>query len=238
MKYLNLEKIQNFDAQAYNNHKPFPFANPSDHLTTHGYQMLVETAPGVSIFEAHFGEERLYGQKAHDKYILKYSPEIELSQEWKDFIAELQSPEYRQFIERVFEVKPHEYELEFAWNYSITGGSISPHCDGLRKIGSQLFYLNTSDDWEEQWGGQTLALDDGEGIDYQSNPEFEDFKDIFVAKSSDNYSFIFTRTDHSWHGVREIQCPEGKVRKMFAVVLNRKPSFLQKVKNKLRDLVS
>ena len=28
------------------------------------------------------------------------------------------------------------------------------------------------------------------------------------------------RTDHSWHAVRPIECPEGKLRRVFIVVIN------------------
>jgi hypothetical protein len=33
-----------------------------------------------------------------------------------------------------------------------------------------------------------------------------------------NRSPLFARKEHSWHGVREIRCPEGHMRKVFIVV--------------------
>ncbi len=33
-------------------------------------------------------------------------------------------------------------------------------------------------------------------------------------------SFLFRRTEHSWHGVREIECPEDAMRKVFIVVID------------------
>jgi hypothetical protein len=35
----------------------------------------------------------------------------------------------------------------------------------------------------------------------------------------DNHSFIFARRGNSWHGVREIDCPEDRLRKVFIVVV-------------------
>jgi hypothetical protein len=31
---------------------------------------------------------------------------------------------------------------------------------------------------------------------------------------------FFQRTDHAWHAVREITCPEDKMRRIFIVVVN------------------
>ena len=36
-----------------------------------------------------------------------------------------------------------------------------------------------------------------------------------------NRSLIFQSTGNSWHGVRAINCPEGHLRKVFIVVINR-----------------
>jgi hypothetical protein len=35
-----------------------------------------------------------------------------------------------------------------------------------------------------------------------------------------NQSLIFQRTKHSWHAVREIQCPADRLRRVFIVVAN------------------
>ena len=105
------------------------------------------------------------------------------------------------------------------------GNSVSPHCDGLWKIGPQLFYMNDSGDWDPAWGGSTLVLDDEGKMDYRSAPAFEAFAREIPAKSRGNYSFLFARGDHGWHGVRPLTCPEGKFRRMFAAVVDRRPTF-------------
>jgi hypothetical protein len=36
-----------------------------------------------------------------------------------------------------------------------------------------------------------------------------------------NRSLLFARQGNSWHGVREIRCPEDRMRKVFIVVIDR-----------------
>ncbi len=35
-----------------------------------------------------------------------------------------------------------------------------------------------------------------------------------------NGSLLFQRTPHSWHGMKPLTCPPGKLRKIFSVTLN------------------
>ena len=47
-------------------------------------------------------------------------------------------------------------------------------------------------------------------------------------------SLLFKRTEHAWQGVREIRCPEDKLRKVFIVVFERvRP--LKTIKKGLRE---
>ena len=54
---------------------------------------------------------------------------------------------------------------------------------------------------------------------------FEDFAREIPATSLGNYSFLVARGDHAGHGVRPLTCPEGKFRRMFAAVVDRRPTF-------------
>ena len=78
--------------------------------------------------------------------------------------------------------------------------------------------MNDRDEWDPAWGGETVILDDHGRFPAQSNPEFSDFDTAVPAETMDNRSLIFGRRGNSWHGVREIQCPEGALRKVFIVV--------------------
>jgi hypothetical protein len=132
--------------------------------------------------------------------------------------VELQGAAYMEFLQRL--TGRRSLSLSFHWHYTPRGCSVSPHCDAQHKIGSHLFYLNAEEDWNEAWGGQTVGLDDGGAFDRRSAPRCEDFRSAIDAKTLGNHSFLFARQGNSWHGVREIQCPEGLYRKVFIVVIN------------------
>ena len=89
--------------------------------------------------------------------------------------------------------------------------------DHANKIGAHLFYLNTEADWQPEWGGETLILEPEKKLKRASAPEFEDFATITAGKTTGTHSLLFKRTSNSWHGVREIDCPEGHMRKVFMV---------------------
>jgi hypothetical protein len=111
-------------------------------------------------------------------------------------------------------------EFRFHWHYTPSGSDVSPHCDARREHGSHLFYFNSEEDWDPAWGGATLALDDGGRLDYNSAPPLEAFDNIIEFNSIGNYSALMKRTDHAWHAVRPIQCPEDRMRRIFIVVVN------------------
>ena len=48
-----------------------------------------------------------------------------------------------------------------------------------------------------------------------------------------NRSFFFARRDNGWHGVREVSCPEGHLRKIFIIVVNASTLYW-KVRDRLR----
>lgn len=238
MKYINFDVLNTIDSTKYQSNKPFPYINVASALYEDAYNLLVKTAPDVSLFENQFGIERSYGQKFHDKFYLLYTDTVPVATPWKKFIAELQSREYCNFIETLFAMKQGTYSLALSWHYMTRGSCITPHCDTAKKIGSHLFYLNTSDTWNEEWGGQTLALDDRDEKNPLSGPDISEFYNVFKSKSVDNNSFIFTRTEHSWHAVEELKCPEDQFRKMFSVVANRKPTFYDRIKSRIKKYTS
>ncbi len=219
VKYLDFKRIRALDPNAFQTQKPFPWINPEGLLTEEGNRILRATLPDVSLLQRSFGKTRMYGQECHDRYALEYSDELDIAQPWREFIAELRGDEYRAFVGRLFGVS--SFDLNFHWHYASTGCSVSPHCDAKRKLGSHIFYFNTTEDWDPAWGGETLVLDDGGRLSHAANPRFEDLKYVASSQSLGNYSFLFERTEHSWHGVRQIRCPQDRLRKIFIVVFNR-----------------
>ena len=217
-RYLNFDVLESIDTGRYRAQKPYPWISRDNIFTEEGYQALRQNMPDISLFEQSTGYRRVAGQAPHDRYSLEYSEDVVVPEPWQAFIAELRSDRYRDAIARLFNAKNPEFR--FHWHYAPRGCSVSPHCDSRREYGSQLFYFNTEEDWDAAWGGQTLVLDDGGRMNFKTAPTFEDFDRIISCPSMGNVSSILARGDHGWHGVKEITCPQDKMRMIFIVVVN------------------
>ena len=215
--YLNLARMQQIDALTFRERRPFPWVNVQGFIYDEGFRQLCEDLPDISLCERQTAGETNYG----DRYALQYRPGLELPQPWRDFITELEGAEYSKFLRRLFGLRPRQrIELTMHWHFSPKGFSLAPHVDASRKLGSHIFYLNTAADWDPRWGGQTLVLDDGGRLHPKSRPQFQDLQEVAASEILGNQSFIFQRNEHSWHGVRPLECPPDKLRKVFIVVVN------------------
>ena len=219
MTYLDFERINQIDATAFRSQKPYPWINPERLLTTEGYGRLLDTLPDASRFVQHVSQRRKFGQKSHDRCALEYSDDLDVPLPWKEFVAELRGNDYQNFLCRLLGMR--SLKLSFHWHYTPNGCSVSPHCDATDKLGSHIFYFNTEKDWDAAWGGETLILDDAGRFNRKSAPEFEDFERTIPSQALGNCSLLFKCTHNSWHGVREIHSPEGALRKVFIVVINK-----------------
>jgi hypothetical protein len=217
VKYLDIEKLRNLGRDEFMAVKPYPFYNKPV-LTQEGFQALLDNMPSLEMFDAIMGKERRAGQAPHDRYSLEYTPNMPVPKPWQEFIGELCSDDYRREIQRLLGAK--KIEFRFHWHYTPSGADVSPHCDARRERGSHLFYFNSEQDWDPAWGGATLALDDGGRLSYDSAPALEDFDDIIEFDSIGNSAALMLRTDHAWHAVRPIECPEDRLRRVFIVVVN------------------
>ncbi len=218
MQYLDFERVEQIDPEAFRAQKPYPWVNPEGLLTGEGFQRLRETLPDVSIFEKVFGVARKHGQKPHDRYALEFREDLPLSEPWRHFLVEVRSRRYRDDLCRLLGVR--RLVLSFHWHYTPNGCSVSPHCDSIRKLGSHIFYFNTRDDWDPAWGGETLILDDHGRFPRRSAPQLEDFEREIPSLAIGNHSLLLGRKQNSWHAVREICCPENRMRRVFIVVIN------------------
>jgi hypothetical protein len=229
-QYLDFDKLEAIDPVQFRATRPYPWINPQGLLTDEGYERLLNAMPDLSLFEKKFGYERIAGQKPHDRYSLEYTLNTPVPVPWKEFIDELRSDRYRDAIVRLYDAK--KINFRFHWHYTPNGCSVSPHTDSVREHGSQLFYFNSEEDWDPAWGEDTLVLDDGGRLEFESAPTFGDFKNEIAANCLGNRSLIFQRTPHSWHAVREIHCPEDRMRRVFIVVVNPENMY-----RRIRDLV-
>ena len=214
--YLNSTVLDAIDPVAFRAQPPFPWINPQYFIAAERYPELLASVPDLAQFRAFFGKQRKHGQASHDRYTLDYEKGMELSPQWSEFVDESLSDRYRNFVCKLLDVS--HVRFRFHWHFTPDGGEVSPHCDSKGKIGSQIFYLNTEEDWQWDWGGETVVLDDGGKIEPDNAPAFEDFDAEYPADTKDNRSLIFGRQGNSWHGVRRINCPENHYRKVFIVV--------------------
>ncbi len=234
MSYLNHDFMNRFDPRTFREADPYPWMNPEGMLTDAGYRELVENMPDMSLFTPSFGVQRKYGQQSHERYILEYVDGLDLPTCWQAFVDELRGDVYRQFITDL--LGRGQFRFRFHWHYTPRACSVSPHCDARGKLGSQIFYLN-DDDWDTAWGGETVILDDKGRFSAQSSPAWEDFDTAVPAETAGNRSLIFGRRGNSWHGVRELTCPEGAYRQVFIVVFeDYRPGkmFLKRAKRLLK----
>ena len=219
MQYLDESALKGLDPQAFRRQRPYPWWNLAGVLREEAFQRLRAEMPPLTLFQEVFGKARRHGQQSHDRYALEYEPGIALPPSWQQFIDELQGPHYRAWLARA--MGSDGFELHFHWHYTPPGASVSPHCDAKRKLGSHIFYFNTADDWDPAWGGETVILDDGGRFSPRSAPAFEDFESMQGSETLGNRSLLFVRNGNSWHGVRELNCPQGTLRKVFIVVIER-----------------
>lgn len=219
MRYLNESVMHDLSAEAFLAQKPFPWMNPHGLLTDWGYQDLLAHMPEMSLYEKDFGFARKYGQPPHDRYRLWYEKAKDaIPDSWKEFISELDGKEYRQFIADRIGVK--KFILRMEWHATPSGCFVSPHLDGYSTHGTHIFYFNPEGEWDPAWGGGTLVLDQGDkNFGMQSNPKFEDFDRIIEPTFVGNYSIMFKNQWNAFHGVKEIQAPEGKYRRMFSIFM-------------------
>ena len=221
MEYLNQQCLDAISYDMFQKQRPYPWLSLQGSLTPEGFQRLRDTLPDNALFERNVGVKRAHGQASHDRNILHYQPHLKLAEPWKEFIASLQGESYQEFLHRIFGPEVgDEFILTFEWYYAWQGCSVSPHCDARRKLATHIFYFNTEDDWDTNWGGQILMLDDEGRFKPHSAPKFDDFKVAATLVPRGNASLIFERTDHSWHGVRPLQCPPNTLRKLFIVTVN------------------
>jgi len=154
--YLNSDVLNAIDPAQFRAVEPFPWANPQYFIRPEAYSDLLATMPDIDQFRGFFGKQRKHGQASHDRFVLDYERGMELAPQWRDFVEELCGEQYRRFVCALLGVR--HVRFRFHWHFTPNGGEVSPHCDSKGKIGSQIFYLNTEDDWQWDWGGETVVL--------------------------------------------------------------------------------
>ena len=215
------------------------------------FTQLLEEFPSMELFEKHKDIERR-NQRPHDRYYLGYEaspyhdknyrgPGIvdlsDLSSVWCEFLNVLQnSHEYHKLLRSKF--KRDRLNLRFAWHLSHNKSEVSPHTDGHTRLGSQIFYFNTSEDWNREWGGEIILFDDKHpGIEY---PGFDQFGTAKCYETIGNRSVLFCANQNTWHGVRELTCPDDHFRRSFNVIIEypKLEHLLLRARRKVKNLAA
>lgn len=228
--FINYSLLNTFNDKCFINNQPFPWYNFGSFLTSSGFQKLLQDFPSLELFEKHEGLERVYGQRPHNRYYLAYEKSLyhqikredkgiisykHLPFSWQMFIEEIEtSKNYQNFIKSLFQVT--DFQIRYAWHMGVTNSEVSPHTDAEQKVGTHIFYFNTSNDWDTAWDGSTLVL--GNKLNDSMNPDFSDFTTAIPTQFTNNHSFLFKNTPNAWHGVKPLTCPEGKYRRLFNVI--------------------
>jgi hypothetical protein len=233
MSLIKQEALEAFDTASFTNRQPCPWSDFDGLLTDEAFDQLCKEFPSLDLFERHNGISRKDSQRPHDRYYLAFEHSLygnkkpgqvgcigigDLSPVWQQFIEELQSsPIYRRFVQQRLDAEC--LAIRFAWHVAGPGNDVSPHCDAASKAGTHIFYFNTSDDWDDAWGGSTLFLS-GKKTEAM-NPEVSDFEQQYGFSIVNNKSMLFRNTPNAWHGVDRISCPPGKYRRIFNVIFEK-----------------
>ncbi len=236
MEYFDNKLLETIDIEEVTTGKSFPWVPIHGVLTQEGFEALHRDFPSQELFQYH--ENIIRGetqQRTHDRYYASYqvTPYPELVKEtgkgllkpqnlgisWQEFIEELTSSRaYYNFVSKL--LGTNNFGINIAWHIGITGNDISPHLDTKYKLGTHLIYFNTSDDWNPEWGGEFLILDNlSKNV---NNPEITDFVNVTEIPIINNRSLIFKNTNNAWHGVKPLQCPEGKLRRLVNIIFTQK----------------
>jgi hypothetical protein len=215
---LDANTLAGIATDSFRKADPYPWLNPEGVLTEEAFETLRQNMPPLDRMKASFGRKRAHGQKPHDRYALEYRPDLDIHPAWHRLVEELNGPVYQDWLARLFATR--RFRLSYHWHYAPQGASVSPHCDAKRKLGSHIFYFNTPDEWDASWGGETVILDDDGRFSRASAPDFGDFERSWTANAMGNRSLLFQRQGNSWHGVKALDCPEDRLRKVFIVVVN------------------
>lgn len=224
--------MSRFSYESFATRAPFPWADIAGFLTTEAFEQLLATFPEQRLFSLHEGLMRTFHHRPHNRYYLAYEESLykrdsagngiatraDLAPPWQALIAELATGEaYRAFAAQALGTSA--FRMRFAWHIGFTGCEVSPHRDAARKIGTHIFYFNTSEDWDLAWGGSTIVLADMKAE--SPSPDWDDFATQIPCELRDNHSFIFKNTKEAWHGAKTLSCPEGRQRRLFNVIFER-----------------
>ena len=222
MQFINESVMNGLERHgAFRQQQPYPWLNPKGFL--HGRWLiarLVDTCCRSRNCSTSDSARSASTARA-PRPVCRWTsaPDLPLAPAWRDFVDELQSRALSWISSAA---------CSAAGRFACCS-ALALHAERLlgvaplrrrRKLGSHIFYFNTDNDWQPDWGGETLILDDNGRFGAGSAPKFEDFDRVMPARGRRQFSACCSmRRERSWHGVKEIRCPPDHLRKVFIVVI-------------------
>lgn len=132
----------------------------------------------------------------------------------------------KKFYEKVLGRKT--VRLGFEFSVLPDGAAVPLHTDAAFKLVSMLYYF-PDDDWQPGFGGGTCFYQVKPGLKpwtlwksyYLDDAQVEKFHQehdcIVETTFSPNRISGFVKTDHSWHEVKPLKLPEGKLRRSLCI---------------------
>jgi hypothetical protein len=222
--------LESLTLEEFRAREPFPWHSFDGLLTDDAFARLRADFPRRDLFEWREGLQGQHYTRPHDRWFLEYRPDepsapgsarlSDLPDVWQRFLGELQgNTHYRELVTEWLGLD--EYELRLTWHLGVTGSEVSPHLDTDKKIGTHIYYFNSADDWDPAWGGNLLVLkNDANG---RKDPDFSDLTQEAEVDTLGNRSFLFKNSPRSLHGVRRLECPSGRYRRLFNVCYEHPP---------------
>lgn len=115
----------------------------------------------------------------------------DLSSPWRSLVAQFTAQDYRDTVARLTGVALANARLKLRLCKYPPGGWMQPHTDRPDRLVTQTFYL--TEDWDDAWGGELVVLRSSavDDVACTVRPRF-------------NSSFLFARSDRSFHAVRPV----------------------------------
>ena len=205
MKIINLEQIK----KAKLNQHPYTYGKIPSVFYEGKYQQLCVEYPTEDFVHCQtLNQEKTYSMYMKQLFNNSYDVPLnsqDLSDNWQNMLKDLLSENYIKTLSQHVKQDLRKCRIEInCWQY-LNGCWLSPHTDKIEKVVSQLFYFN--ENWDPKWGGAIRVLNSDDNEDF--------YEEILPHIDT---SIILVRSEHSWHSVAPLTCPDNISRKLMQII--------------------
>lgn len=217
MNYINENRMNDIvlNKSQFTDNTLFQWLTLENFLTDSGYRNLIENP--VSLDEYYESQIQNETDLNIYEYFLDYQQKNpQIPNQWLEFISELDSAQYKQFIYDMFDID--YFIASYQWQVWTKSSYLGPSIGHTKRIGAHQFNLNTTTDWDSADGGEIMVLTDRDTI--RDVPYFEDFNtSISTGVLNDNKSFLYKRSEHSWYGIPQLTCANETRLRYFSIIM-------------------